>query len=120
MPTPDSKDNYSKDNDSKDNNSRDNNEEWEKIRKWAAEVEKKSQEKVKIQTDKISTLKYIAVIVIIVLFSLCLTYILYRAYTIPDPKSLDQEVSEMIHQQKYHQKYYQRRHESTVGAGLFT
>lgn len=93
-------------------------EEWNKVKSWAEKILKGREEGKKKSVDKITTLKHIALIVVIALMALALIYIIYRAYTVPEPKSLEQEVSEMIEQNQ--KLYYENHHNSVVGAGIYT
>lgn len=93
-------------------------EEWQKIVKWATKIVNAKNEEKKKTNNTVATLKYVALVVIIVLTALALVYIVYRAYTIPEPKTLNQEVNEMI---ELNQKvYYDKRHQPTIGAGIYT
>jgi hypothetical protein len=95
--------------------------EWDKVKQWSEKVLKSKEDGKKKTTSKLSTLKHIALIVIIVLVALGLVWFLYRAYTVPDPVSLTQEIDEMIKSNlENHKQYHDRRHQSSVGAGLYT
>lgn len=96
-------------------------EEWTKIKEWADRINKSKEDNKKKTTNTLSTLKHVALVIVIVLMALALVYIVYRAYTVPEPKSLIQEVDEMIKSNlQTHSRYHDRRHESTIGAGLYT
>lgn len=92
--------------------------EWNKIVKWAVKISKSKEEEKKKTVNYVSTLKHVALIIIIVLMALALVYVVYRAYTTPEPKSLQQEVSEMIEMNQ--KAYYDKRHQPSVGAGIYT
>lgn len=95
--------------------------EWDKIKEWSDKVLKSKEDDKKKTTSKLSVLKHIALIVIIVLVALGLVWFLYRAYTVPEPVSLTQEIDDMIKSNlQNHKHYHDRRHESSVGAGLYT
>ncbi|MGZ5501322.1 MAG: hypothetical protein ACXWEW_09265 [Nitrososphaeraceae archaeon] len=95
-----------------------NDEEWDKVKLWAEKITKIKDEEKKKTTNTISTLKYIIILIVIVSIALGLIYIVYRAYTVPEPLTLQQEVSKMIESNQ--KVYYERRHDPVVGAGLHT
>lgn len=71
-------------------------ERWRKMNEWLDKYRKSKEEKKRTAADLINTIKTVLIITSIVIIVVLLVWFLYRGYKTKEPKSLNEEIFDMI------------------------